>query len=424
MAKGAKLSKPFRNRIVGHGEEPVDQLLANPRNFRLHPDNQQQALAGSIDDIGFIRSVTVNKVTGCVVDGHLRVTLAMRSGVESLPVEYVELDEAEEAEALMMLDPIAAMAATDKAKLDDLMRQVQSDDARVQQMMAELAEREKLEYGKEPKGEDPGAQESLAEELQRKWQVALGQVWICGEHRVVCGDSTDRGILERLMGEDRAEMVWTDPPYGVAVGDKNKFLNSIAPSNRVEENLDNDTLDEPALTAMLCGAFDNAIAFCLAGAAWHVAAPPGPLHVLFGQVLKDRGIWRQTIQWVKNNATFAPLGVCYHWRAEPIFFGWLPNGAHRYYGDRKQDTVWEIDRPTKSPEHPTMKPIELVERAINNHTKPGDIVLDVFHGSGTTMIACERLGRRCRAVELDPKYVAAELERWATMTGKTPVLLS
>ena len=139
--KIAKLNKPLVNRIIGHGEEQVDQLLANPLNFRLHPDNQQQALAGAIDDIGFIRSVTVNQRTGRVVDGHLRVTLAARSGVESLPVEYVDLDESEEAQALLSLDPIAAMAASDKAKLDELMRAVQSDDERVQAMIAEMGEK-------------------------------------------------------------------------------------------------------------------------------------------------------------------------------------------------------------------------------------------------------------------------------------------
>jgi site-specific DNA-methyltransferase (adenine-specific) len=222
------------------------------------------------------------------------------------------------------------------------------------------------------------------------------------------------------MDGERAEMVSTDPPYGVAVGDKNKFLNSIARSNRVEENLENDTLGEEGILAMLRGAFDNAIEYCTAGAAWYVAAPAGPLHLLFGQVLKERGIWRQTIQWVKNNSTFSPMGVCYHWQAEPIFFGWLPNGAHRWYGGRKQTTVWNIDRPQKSPEHPTMKPVELAERTITNSSQAGEIVYDPFSGSGTTLIACERLGRRCRAVEISPAYVAVALERWSVATGKTP----
>lgn len=275
----------------------------------------------------------------------------------------------------------------------------------------------------EPEGEDPGAQIDKAEELRVKWGVESGQLWKLGEHRLICGDCTDREVVERVMKEDKAEMVWTDPPYGVSVGDKNKYLNSIALSNRIEDNLENDTLDEPELAAMLRSAFDNAIDVCLAGGAWHVAAPAGPLHALFGQVLKDRGIWHQTIQWVKNNATLAPLGVDYHWRCEPIFYGWVPGAAHRFYGGRKQDTVWEIDRPTKSPEHPTMKPVELVERAISNHSKTDEVILDPFLGSGTTLIACERLHRKCRAVEISPAYVAVAIQRWVDMTGETPELV-
>jgi ParB-like chromosome segregation protein Spo0J len=181
MGKPAKFNKPLTNRIIGHGEERVDDLLANPLNFRLHPDNQQQALAGGIDQIGFIRSLTVNQRTGRVVDGHLRVTLAARSNVDSLPVEYVDLTEEEEALALAMLDPIAAMAATDKQKLDELLRQVQSDDERVQAMLAEMAEREGLDYGKAEPAEDPGAQVDKAEELREKWGVEPGQLWGLGK---------------------------------------------------------------------------------------------------------------------------------------------------------------------------------------------------------------------------------------------------
>jgi DNA modification methylase len=264
---------------------------------------------------------------------------------------------------------------------------------------------------------DPGDAEpqiDRAAELNEKWQVKSGDLWQIGDHRLLCGDSTKREDVARVMGNDRAEMIWTDPPYGVSVGDKNKYLNSIARSNRVEENLENDTASEPELIAMLCSAFDNAISVCTAGAGWYVAAPPGPLHVLFGQVLKDRGIWRQTIQWVKNNSTFSPMGVCYHWQSEPIFFGWLPNGAHRFYGGRKQTTVWEIDRPPKSPEHPTMKPVELVARAVQNSSQKDEIVYELFAGSGTTIVACQNLARKCRAIEISPAYCAVILERMAT----------
>lgn len=274
--------------------------------------------------------------------------------------------------------------------------------------------------------EAPEPQVDRAEELNKVWQVQPGDLWeipsktVKGKcHRLLCGDSTRKEDVERLMGGERADMVWTDPPYGVAVGDKNKFLKSIARSNRFEENLVNDTLDEPELVQMLERAFDLAMAHCLAGAAWYVAAPAGPLHVLFGQVLKDRGIWRQTIQWVKNNATFASLGVDYHWRCEPIFYGWIPNAAHRYYGGRKQDTVWEIDKPTKSPEHPTMKPVELVTRAIENSALRGLVVYDPFVGSGTTIVASEMTGRLGHGMEIAERYAAVVLQRLADL-GLSP----
>jgi DNA modification methylase len=249
----------------------------------------------------------------------------------------------------------------------------------------------------------------------------MGELVLRAKHRLMCGDATNAEEVALLVAEP-VEVVWTDPPYGVAIGDKNVYLNSIARSNRVEENLEGDTQTEAQLVAMLEAAFDLAIGVSTAGAAWYVAAPPGPLHVLFGQVLKDRGIWRQTIQWVKNNATFSPMGVDYHWQAEPIFYGWLPNAGHRYHGGRKQTTVWMIDRPQKSPEHPTMKPVELVERAIENSSLIGEWIYDPFAGSGTTILAAERQGRRCYAMEIEPKYVQVAIERWQNYTGEKAVL--
>lgn len=157
MAKIAKLEGVFKNRIVGHAEVDPEQLLAHPLNFRIHPESQQRALAGAIDTIGYIDPVIVNKNTDTVIDGHLRVALALRSGVESIPVVYVDLTEEEERQALLMLDPIAALAGSDKDKLDDLLHQVNSDDERVQEMLADLAERSGLHYG-DDLPEDPGPQ--------------------------------------------------------------------------------------------------------------------------------------------------------------------------------------------------------------------------------------------------------------------------
>ena len=402
----------WANRIVGHGVKEASQFQANDRNWRTHPQAQRDALHGALNEVGWVAPVVENVRTGLLVDGHERVWQALQNGDAPVPYVEVDLSPEEEAYVLATLDPIGAMAAADKEQLDALLREVQSGEAGVQAMLAELANDAGLYQ--EPK-EAPEPQVDRAEELRAKWGTERGQVWQVGRHRLMCGDSTSGADVATLMGGAKAEMVWTDPPYGVAVGDKNKMLNAIARSNRVEENLVGDTLDEAGLMAMLCAAFDAAAAHCIAGAAWYVAAPAGPLHILFGQVLKDRGIWRQTIQWVKNNATFSPMGVDYHWQAEPIFYGWLPNGGHRYHGGRKQTTVWEIDRPTKSPEHPTMKPVELVARAVENSSLAGEAVYDPFLGSGTTMVAAEQLGRTCYGMEIEPKYVAVALERMAGM---------
>lgn len=254
----------------------------------------------------------------------------------------------------------------------------------------------------------------------------LGDLWLLGDHRVLCGDATDRASIARLLESakvDQVDMVSTDPPYGVAIGDKNKLLDQLDHGNsrRVSENILNDKIGEDDLQALIRAAFNNAAEVCRPGAVWHVAAPAGPLYLIFGTELKRLGIWRQTIQWVKNSATFSPMGVDYHWQNEPIFHGWIPGAKHLYTGDRTQTTVWEIDRPTASPDHPTMKPVALVERSIRNHTRQNDVVLDMFLGSGTAVIASSVLQRRCLGLELDPKYVDVICRRFFEFTGVAPI---
>jgi DNA modification methylase len=158
------------------------------------------------------------------------------------------------------------------------------------------------------------------------------------------------------------------------------------------------------------------VAFCRAGAACYVAAPARPLHSIFANVLKELGVWRQTLNWVKDSLVLGRSD--YHYRHEPIFYGWKEGAAHYFVDDRTQDTVWEIPRPRRSNEHPTMKPVALVERAITNSSRPGNIVCDPFGGSGTTLIAAEATGRAARLLELSPQYVDVIVKRWETATGK------
>ncbi len=420
----------LRDRIKELRRVKAGDLKPSPKNWREHPESQRVALQGILAEVGYADALLARELADGsleLVDGHLRAEL---DPDQEVPVLVLDLDEAEAAKLLTVLDPLAAMAEANEEALGKLLKEIETDSDGLREMLEGLADDYGLDVfaGGDGEIEEVEPQIDRAAELQEKWGTEAGQLWLIpsktvegGEHRVLCGDSTKAEDVERVMGGERAELVCTDPPYGVAVGDKNKYLNSVARSNRVEENLTNDTLDEDGLLAMLRASFTACASVCAPGASWYVAAPRGPLQLLFGTVLRDMGIWRQTIQWVKNNATFSPMGVCYHWRAEPLFFGWLPNGGHRWYGGRKETTVWEIDRPSKSPEHPTMKPVELFARAIRNSSRSPENILDPFLGSGTSICAGEVLGRRVFGLELDPKYVAVILER-LTDLGLTPRL--
>lgn len=420
----------WENRIVGRADVPPDQLLANPKNYRRHTREQKNAFRGLVNEVGYIDPVLCT-TDGTVIDGHLRVEVALEDGIAAIPVDYYDGTEAQADLILATKDPLAAMAYHDAENLRALLETVSTEDAAVQAMLDELAAEARTETIAAGLT-DPDAVPAVPDEPTTK----PGDLWLLGRHRLLCGDATVVTDVERLMDGERADLVWTDPPYGVAIGDKNRWLDSVAGSSdgahligtkpksskRITSNLVNDTIAEGPLLQLLRDAFANAAMVCTAGAAWYVAAPAGPLHLLFGQALNELGIWRQTIQWVKNNATFAPLGVTYHWQAEPIFYGWAPGAAHNDFTDRKQTTVWQIDRPVASPDHPTTKPVELVTRAIEHSTKPGAVVLDTFCGSGTTLIACEQTHRDARLIEIDPHYCDVIIRRFEEHTGQTATL--
>lgn len=392
----------------------IADLTPDPRNARAHTPRNVGMIEQALGEVGAARSIVIDE-HGVVLAGNATIEAAAQAGIERVQVVDADGDTIiavrrsgltpEQKTRLALYDNrTAELADWDAGVLAALAQETDLSQLFRDDELAALLAQEALDIGGAGDEFDGTPQDGPT-------RTQAGDLWEIGHHRLLVGDCTDPLVVERLMQGDKFEMVWTDPPYGVAIGDKNKYLNSIARSNRVEENLENDTLDEDALLDMLRGSFALAAGHCLAGGAWYVAAPARPLHVLFGQALKELSIWHQTIQWVKNNATFAPLGVDYHWRAEPIFYGWLPGAAHRYYGGRQQDTVWEIDRPVASPEHPTMKPVALVQRAIENSSKRGELVFDGFAGSGTTLIAAHELGRVVRLCEISPRYADVILRR-------------
>lgn len=272
--------------------------------------------------------------------------------------------------------------------------------------------------------DDPGAQVDKADELLEKWKVERGDLWVIpsktgkGEHRILCGDSTDAGDVARVMGGLKLRLFVSDPPYGVSYGDKNKFLNAVAFGNRVQTPISGDHLNAVDIKALWLAAFKTAFDASDAGCPYYITAPQGGDHMMMMMMIGDAGwLVQHELIWLKNNHVLGRSD--YQYKHEPILYGWKP-GSHWFYGDRSQFSVWEIPKPQNSDMHPTMKPVELFVRAIENSSRKDEMVGDWFSGSGTTLVACEQTGRLGRGIEIEPKYVAVTLER-LSMMGLVPI---
>lgn len=263
--------------------------------------------------------------------------------------------------------------------------------------------------------DDWGTTKELPEDIDEIPEVKtpvskLGDLWLLGNHRVLCGDSTDASALETLMGGAKANMVFTDPPYNVDYTGKTKDALKI----------DNDSKTDSDFLLFLTKAFSLLDEAMHPGAAYYICHADSEGYNFRTAVKNADWELKQCLIWNKNSLVMGRQD--YQWKHEPILYGWKPGAAHYFVNDRKQTTVWDIDRPSRSTEHPTMKPVELIARAINNSSKPQQIILDTFLGSGSTLIACEETNRQCYGIELDPQYVDVICKRWQTLTGEQPIL--
>ena len=246
----------------------------------------------------------------------------------------------------------------------------------------------------------------------------MGDLFTLGKHRLLCGDSTKAEDVARLMRGEKADMVFTDPPYGVAIVSRQATSGVSNSAQRILKrggDLQNDDLDHDQLLAFLNNTFGLTLTATRPGAAWYVTAPHGLMGLAFSESLADLNIWKHSLVWIKDSLVLGRAD--YHYRHEPIYYGWTPGAAHLQVTDRTQDSVWEFPRPKSSPEHPTMKPVELIERAISNSSVGGDLILDPFLGSGTTLIAAEKTGRICYGMEIDAKYCDVIIKRYADYVG-------
>ena len=250
-----------------------------------------------------------------------------------------------------------------------------------------------------------------------------GDIYQLGRHRLMCGDSTKKGDVDQLMDGVKVDMVFTDPPYNVDYAAKNKFLNALDKGNRVQSDIagDNNDTDEYTAAHLWKPAFQNMRDNAKEDCSIYVTMPQGGAHMMMMMACAESWKVKHELIWVKNNHVIGRTD--YYYKHEPILFGWAEK--HNFYGKGEFDkSVWEIPKPQKSDLHPTMKPLRLIENCLENSSLKGDNILDLFGGSGSTLIACEQLGRTCYMMELDPHYVDVIIERREKLTGEKAVLLN
>ena len=386
---------------------PIAKLLPYARNARTHSDEQVAQIAASIAEFGFTNPILAGS-DGVIVAGHGRLAAAHKLGLKQVPVVVLEHLSSTQRRALVIADNrIAENAGWDDAMLRVELAALQDDDFDLSitgfdaDALAELM----ADGDGDSNGEtDDDAVPELAETPVSR----QGDIWLLGGHRLLCGDATLASSYEQLLGGTSADMVFTDPPYNV------NYANSAKDKLRGKDRaILNDNLGD-GFYDFLLAALTPTIASCRGGI--YVAMSSSELDALQSAFRAAGGKWSTFIIWAKNTFTLGRSD--YQRQYEPILYGW-PEGATRHWcGDRNQSDVWQIKKPHKNDLHPTMKPVELVERAIRNSSRPGNVVLDPFGGSGTTLIAAEKSGRLARLIELDSKYVDVIVRRWQEWTGK------
>lgn len=406
----------WRNRIVGHRDVPPGDLELNELNFREHSPHQRRVMRELLEESGWLHSVVFNRTTGRIINGAMRVKLARERGEASIPVTDVEITEAEELRALATFDPVGALATANRDVLDRLLGQVEADGA-VEELLASVARSAGLPAGGTTAGlVDADEVPDRGDDSDQR--ASAGQLWALGRHRLLCGDSADPATLRRLLGDERVQMAFLDAPYGVDYRPQRS-----AGGRPGAAPLQNDDLDAEAYEAWFMRVF---AALDLAPGTTVYACHADTMGEIVRRVFRRAGFHHAaTLIWAKTHATLGRSD--YGWEHEPILFGWRRGAAHRWHGGQKESTVWKFPRdrisgPGESG-HPTVKPVSLVERAMLNSSLPEDSVLDPFIGSGTSLIAAERLGRRCFAVEIEPRFVDLAIARWEAFTGRSAELI-
>lgn len=400
---------------------PIDRLTPYARNPRKN-EHAVPKMASLIKEFGF-KVPIVARSDGSVVDGHLRLRAARHLGMETVPVVLAdEWTEAQVKAFRIAVNKSAELAEWDTSLLALEIEDLKELDFDLELTGFELPELDEILGGGADGGREGQTDPDAVPEAQEEPVSRMGDVWLLGRHRLMCGDSTDAGSVALLMAGEKADMVFTDPPYNVDYSGKTATLNALDGGKRIETPIEGDAAksDEEAGEALWYPAFANMRQNAQPHCSFYCTMPQGGTHGMM-MMMMQKACWqtKHELIWLKNNIV---LGRCdYNYKHEPILFGWAD--SHRYYGKGQfQSSVWEVAKPMQNKLHPTMKPVELIENALLNSSAEGDIVMDLFGGSGSTLIACEKTGRICRMMELSPRYVDVIVSRWQEFTGQEATL--
>ncbi|APB37967.1 site-specific DNA-methyltransferase [Heyndrickxia coagulans] len=385
----------------------------NPRIDLKPGDPEYDKLKKSIEEFGYVDPLIWNKRTGNLVGGHQRFKILKSNGITEVDVSVVDLDIDKEKALNLALNKISG--GWDESKLATLLQELDESDIGIELTGFDESEFDELIDSLESQlpveAEDDDF--NIEKELQsiEEPETRPGDIWQLGHHRLICGDSTDIKAISRLMDGQLASMVFTDPPYNVNY------------EGKTEESLKimNDKMDDKQFYQFLFDLYTSMFSVTEEGGAIYVCHADSEGQNFRRAMVESGWLLKQCIIWVKNQIVIGRQD--YQWQHEPILYGWKPGASHRWYGDRKQSTVWFFDKPQRNGEHPTMKPVPLVATAIQNSSKKGDIVLDVCGGSGTTLISAEQTERICYMSEMDPKYCDVIKNRYESLTGNKAKLL-
>ena len=380
---------------------PVGQLKPYEKNARKHAEYDVGQIAESIERYGFNDPIGIWGKDNIIVEGHGRLLAAKKLGMKEVPcIRLDDLTDKQRREYAILHNKTAELSSWDF----DLLAEDISD--------LDFSGFD-IDWGLPEDVEEAEIVEDEAPEVDEENEpiTKLGDIWQLGRHKLICGDSTDKATVERLMDGAKADLLLTDPPYNVAYQGKTKDKLQI----------ENDEMSKEQFTDFLISAFEVAKDILKEGSSfyiWHAFRSQRE----FENALNEAGLEvKQQLIWVKNSMVLGRQD--YQWRHEPCFYGWKDGVAHNWYSDRKQTSVLEFDRPTANKDHPTMKPIALISYEIKNSSKKDGIVFDGFGGSGSTLIACEQLDRVCYMCEISTHYCDVIIKRWENFTGQKAVKL-